>query len=254
MQVENRLTHPRFADIYDRVVGPDFWSLWWPAFERTLAAHNVSFQSVADVACGTAETALRLAREGYTVYGTDISDEMIQVAKQKCAGTDVHLSVQDMTALDLPEPVDLLLCCYDSLNMVANPDALRACFAGFFAALAPGGNVICDLATRRHLEEDWGSGEIHVTVGNIDTVWHTLWDSDNAVSTIHLTATVPEGPDGLSVVTCRVIENGFPKQVIDQSILDAGFLICDVRDMIPWTPGTEDGQRLFYLLRKPDTK
>ncbi len=251
------MTAPVFADIYDRVIGPDFWEYWWPAFDQICRDHDVTFDTVADVACGTGEIALRLARSGHTVFGTDLCDDMIRVARAKCAGAGVTLLRQEMTALTLPRPVDLLLCCYDSLNMLPDADALAACFAGFFRALTPGGHVICDLATLRHLEQDWGSNEFHAPVGKIDTIWHTVWNARTTTSTIHMTATVPPeaggGPDG-SVVTCRVIERGYPKAVIDQAIRRAGFTICEVRDMIPWTPGTDDGQRLFYLLQKPDRK
>jgi hypothetical protein len=32
----------------------------------------------------------------------------------------------------------------------------------------------------------------------------------------------------------------------------AGLAIVEVRDMIPWTPGTEAAERLFYLLARGD--
>ncbi len=251
------ITTPTFADIYDRVIGPDFWEYWWPAFEQVCRDQDVTFDTVADVACGTGEIALKLAQSGRTVFATDLSDDMLRVARHKCAGAHVTLLQQDMTALSLPQPVDLLLCCYDALNMLADTDALAGCFAGFFRALVPGGHVICDLATLRHLEQDWGSNEFHAPVGEIDTIWHTVWNPQTATSTIHMTATVPYQEGGAtdgSIVTCRVVERGYPKSVIDRCITDAGFVIREVRDMIPWTPGTDDGQRLFYLLQKPDMK
>jgi len=208
---------------------------------------------VCDVACGTGETALKLAQKGHRVVGTDLAEDMIRVAKAKC-GEQVTLLVQGMDHLSLPTPVDLLLCCYDSLNMVGSEAKLRDTFAAFFAALSPGGHVVCDLATTRHLAEDWGEQEIHAMVGDIDTVWHTQWDEVARQSTIHLTATVPHA-DGtnrdISVVTCRVQETGFAKATIDRAMGDAGFIIREVRDMIPWTPGDDDSQRLFYLLQRP---
>ncbi|MBI5137236.1 MAG: class I SAM-dependent methyltransferase [Nitrospirae bacterium] len=244
------MTRPTFADIYDRVIGPDFWELWWPAFERAVAAHHIRFSTVADVACGTGETALRLAMRGIRVFASDISGDMLRVARAKCAGHTVTLSEQAMETLAVPEPVDLLLCCYDSLNMVESPQALVTTLRAFHAAIRPGGHVICDLATRRHLARDWGTGEIHAVTGDIDTVWHTAWNARAGRSTIHLTATVPHA-GGVALVTCRVREWGFTKAVVDDAIRQAGFIALDVRDMIPWTPGSDAAQRLFYVLRRP---
>ena len=233
------------------MIGPDFWGYWWTAFERTVAEHQVAFHTVCDVACGTGETAYRLAQKGHPVYASDLDEDMIRVARKKCTDLPVTLAVEPMTETNPPEPVDLLLCCYDSLNMVESEDQLAQTLRAFFAALKPGGHVICDLATRRHLKEDWGTQEIHATVGDMETVWHTIWDGSQNRATIHLTATVPEGDNGLSVVSCRVQEIGFLKDRLDQLMGDAGFIIRDVRDMIPQTPGDDDGQRLFYLLQRP---
>lgn len=242
---------PTFADIYDPVVGRDFWGLWWRAFDRCVSAHGLRFGTVCEVACGTGEIALRFASQGHEVTGVDISPDMIRVAREKCRGSGVRLEVQAMETLALEAPVDLIVCCYDALNRLPTRAALEGTLARFRAALTPGGHVVCDLATLRHLERDWGTGVRRAVHGALESIWHTVWDPEARCLTVHLTAMVP-GPDGESLpVTERVSEYGHAKADIEAAVVGAGLEVVDVRDMIRWTRGDESGERLFYVLRAP---
>jgi SAM-dependent methyltransferase len=241
---------PTFADIYDAVVGRDFWSHWWRAFERAAADHGVRYASVCEVACGTAEIARRFARQGHRVTGVDISEDMIRVARAKC-GAEVDLRVGAMERLTLERPVDLIVCCYDSLNRLATPEDLAATLGRFAASLSPGGHVVCDLATRHHLERDWGTGVVRSVNGGIESIWQTVWHPREARLTVHVTAFVP-GPDGETIaVTERAEEYAHAKGAVEAAVANAGLTVLEVRDMLPWDPGTEAGERLFYLLRAP---
>lgn len=242
---------PTFADLYDRVVGADFWPHWWQAFSRFRNTHDIPFTRSCDVACGTGETALRLARWGGRVYGTDLSPDMIRVAREKCRNTSAKLWVQPMQRLSLPEPVDLLVCAYDSLNTLASDAELGATLAGFRRALAPGGYAVVDVATIGHLAHDWGTGVRRVAVGELDTVWHTEWVPERQALTVHVTIRGVAPGGGTFRVQERVVEYGYPKAVLDAAIGAAGLAVVDVRDLIPWTPGAEDSSRLIYLLRRP---
>lgn len=239
-----------FADIYDPVVGRDFWGHWWRAFDKARRRHRIRFESVADVACGTGEMALRFARQGAAVFATDLSDDMLRVAAAKCAGTGVRLERQAMQALEVPEPVDLLVCAYDALNHLPGLEDLRATFRRFFAALKDGGHAVCDLATVHHLARDWGTGTFRHVSGGMESIWQTVWYPDQRRATIHLTVLVSRKAGGPARVTQRVVELGYTLAEIEAAIADAGFTVLEARDMIPWTPASEGSERLFYVLRR----
>lgn len=245
---------PTFADIYDPVVGRDFWGHWWVAFERAVAAHGLKFASVCDVACGTGEMVRRFARQGLAVYGIDHSADMLRVAGAKCAGTGATLLRQPMQELKLPAPVDLIVCCYDALNHLEGLDAIEATFRRFFDALNPGGHVVCDLATLRHLARDWGTGTFRAVTDGMESIWHTVWEPRERRATIHLTVLVPRRRGGPVRVTHRVVEYGYPQADLEAAMGRAGLMVLEVRDMIPWTLGSEAGERLFYLLRRGEAK
>lgn len=107
-------------------------------------------ETVLDLACGTGSMSVALARRGYRVIASDISEEMLTVAAQKagqCPENPPFFIHQPMQRLRLPMPVDAVFCLLDSLNYVTEPADVRETFRRVFGALKPGGVFLFDINT-----------------------------------------------------------------------------------------------------------
>ena len=105
-------------------------------------------ETVLDLACGTGSMSIRLARRGYRVTGVDISQEMLTAAygtAMELEGDRPLFVCQSMQELELPEPVDLTVCCLDSLNYLTDPADCRETFRRVFESLQPGGVFLFDI-------------------------------------------------------------------------------------------------------------
>ncbi len=109
-------------------------------------------RSVLDLCCGTGQLALHFLGRGYTVVGIDLSEHMLQLARQNAsqylASGQVQFIQGDATRFTLPTQVGLVTSTYDALNHLESLDALRNCFRCVFATLPNGGFFIFDLNTR----------------------------------------------------------------------------------------------------------
>jgi SAM-dependent methyltransferase len=112
---------------------------------RFLAAKLRSFSpevhTVLEIACGTANLTIPLAREGFRMFGLDFSPEMLELARRKTAESqlDIDYLCQDMT---LPYPLaslDAVVCFYGGLNFLNTPQLLSQALAAVGKALKPGG-------------------------------------------------------------------------------------------------------------------
>ena len=109
-----------------------------------------------DLACGTGAMSLLLAKAGYQVTGVDLSEEMLTVAYDKAVALEDNRPFfvrQSMQRLRLPEPVDWVLCCLDSINYLTDPAACRETFRRVYRALKPGGVFLFDVNTPEKLRE-----------------------------------------------------------------------------------------------------
>ena len=118
---------------------------------RRCAVHGLHGR-VLDVACGTGDMVLELMRQGCTVTGIDLSEEMLAIARQKTAAANSQFSIlnsqfQKANAEALPFPdgeFDAVTCAFGVRNFVHLETGLRE----MLRVLKPGGKlVILELAT-----------------------------------------------------------------------------------------------------------
>ena len=95
--------------------------------QQLLADAGLHPETVVDLACGTGSLSVRLAAQGYRVYGVDLSEEMLTQAAEKAMQMEnpPYFVCQDMCKLELPEPVDWIVCMLDSVNYILDPAELR---------------------------------------------------------------------------------------------------------------------------------
>ena len=98
--------------------------------------------NVLDVACGTGDMVVELMRQGCTVTGVDLSEEMLAIARQKTAAA---VRVANAEALPFADgEFDAVTCAFGVRNFVHLEAGLRE----MLRVLKPGGKlVILELAT-----------------------------------------------------------------------------------------------------------
>ena len=112
-----------------------------------LHAAGLANGNVTDLGCGSGILAAALLDGGYTVTGVDISPDMIDLARANAPGG--LFSVGSVHDAKLPPSIGVTAT-GEVLNYATDPrvglDALSAVAARVFAALAPGGVFLLDVA------------------------------------------------------------------------------------------------------------
>ncbi|MGW1981907.1 class I SAM-dependent DNA methyltransferase [Streptomyces collinus] len=111
---------------------------------------------VADLGCGPGRVTGRLAALGLDVFGLDLSQSMLAIARRENPGLRFELG--SMLELDLPDgALSGVVSWYSSIHTPA--ERLPALFAEFHRVLAPGGHLLLGFQagdhTRRH-DRPWG--------------------------------------------------------------------------------------------------
>lgn len=141
------------ARSYDRLTNDISYPEIADFIESVLQQTDCRPKTVLDLACGTGSLSLELSRRGYQVIGADISEDMlIQASEKACKEKNRPFFIcQPMQELELPEPVDLIVCCLDSLNYLTEPADLRQTFQRAYASLRDGGAMVFDINTPQKL-------------------------------------------------------------------------------------------------------
>jgi SAM-dependent methyltransferase len=134
------------ADFYNRFVGDYIADI--PIFHKLLPSKDAR---VLDLACGSGRIGIALAREGYTVDGVELSQDMLDLvdlnlANEKPAVRERLSFVRgDMSAFEMPHLYDLIVIGVTSISLLLTPEQRANLFASVKRHLKPGGLFVFDV-------------------------------------------------------------------------------------------------------------
>ncbi|BDR56229.1 class I SAM-dependent DNA methyltransferase [Xylocopilactobacillus apis] len=133
-----------FAEIYDELMDKSLYPKWLKFTERFAP---LGTKKVLDLACGTGDFSILLARNNFKVMGLDSSEEMLSIASSKLDENDVMFVKRDMRNLDGVGIFDLITCFDDSLNYLLDFSDINKVFSGVYNSLKSGGVFLFDVVS-----------------------------------------------------------------------------------------------------------
>jgi len=148
---ENLTAQQIYAQLYDVHV-PD-WNGEVQFYRALLADSPAREHGVLEIACGTGRITLQLARDGFHVTGLDLSEELLERARNKSVGmANVNWVQGDMRTFELGKKFGGVIIPGHSFQFMSTPDD----------------QVQCLEHIRRHLVAD---GVLVIHLDNVDVAW-----------------------------------------------------------------------------------
>ncbi|MBQ9840240.1 MAG: class I SAM-dependent methyltransferase [Erysipelotrichaceae bacterium] len=157
------MIYQTLAPFYDLLVKDDEATQMWVDFTQKYAKGT----NILELACGSGEITIALAKLGYSMYGTDLSQEMIDEAQEKEGSELVQWETLDMVQLPLDKKYDSILCYCDSLNYVVQNQDVLTVFEKVYACLEDGGVFLFDIHS---LDREVEFAEEYIEEGFLDDV------------------------------------------------------------------------------------
>lgn len=134
-------SYASMASVYDVMYSGKDYAAEARRIDEIIRARNPDARTLLDVACGTGRH-LEQLREMYDVEGTDISTEMLTVARDRLPGVTLHES--DMRELSLARTFDAITCLFSAIGYAQSAAGLDETIKAFAAHLAPGGVLVVE--------------------------------------------------------------------------------------------------------------
>jgi SAM-dependent methyltransferase len=249
--------YTRYAEVYDQIGQRRFGEGLARLTLAWLAERGATPGTAVDLACGTGAAASVLAQAGLRVWGVDRSDSMLAVAAgAPAAGASIVWLSQDICHLELPEPVELATCFYDSVNYLRSERELAALFHGVARVLFPSGWLVFDVNTRRRLAEGWDRTTMVAADDERAFVVYRSWfDEPSGISPLIITGFLRNDAGSWDRFDEEHVERAFALDNIDQLLAEAGFDVVHRFEHLPTTsalraPGTEASDRVVFFARR----
>lgn len=236
-----------------------------PAMNRHAREHILvktlsQVRSACDLACGSGETALDLARLGLKVYAVDLSPTLCRITRRKArrAPLPVRVLCADMRRFRLPRRVDLITCEFAALNNLPRKADLFPVFRSVARALRPGGWFLFDLNTAKSLREQSNMSE-WMEKREFKLLLRGRYDRKRRTGILTFEWFVPARPAGGPAGKLwrhqreTVDHIAWSDAEIRRSLRRAGFgrlRFWDGLDVRPRMPGAKRGYDSYYLTQK----
>ena len=103
---------------------------------------------ILDCSCGIGQNTIALAEKGFTVYGSDASQGMIEQAKERSKSLNIKIPFIRSTWAELPlkidQSFDITFCLGNSIGHCKNKDEMISSLKGIHSTLKTGGLLVLD--------------------------------------------------------------------------------------------------------------
>jgi len=140
--------YQRLAAYYDDLMDYIDYDIWVKDIEILVEPYQPG-DAWLDISCGTGSMAIRLAKKGRKMTAADLSEHMIQIAREKAAAEnlDIQFHIANMVTFSSPKTYDVIINLHDGLNYLLEPQDIENFLKNSYALLKTNGILLFDVVT-----------------------------------------------------------------------------------------------------------
>lgn len=234
------MMYQTLAHFYDALVQDEEATQAWVEFIKQHSQGN----EILEVACGSGEITIALAKQGFHMDASDLSNDMLEVAKQKQGAHAIHWFQQDMRYLTSDKQYDTILCLCDSFNYILEEQEVQDMFNKIHDTLKVHGTYIMDMHSLDRLSE---FEEEFFEDGQIDGKGYQ-WTINRVDDCIYQNFAFYES-DGSCILEQHVQRVYDPNRIKDM-LETSGFHVSIYTDFT--ISGIAPGEKYFYVCKKKE--
>ncbi|MDO4744596.1 MAG: class I SAM-dependent methyltransferase [Clostridia bacterium] len=240
-----------FAEVYDKLQDADY-EKFADYYERIFERLGRKPKLVLDLACGTGNITIPMAKRGYDMIGLDLSCEMLNIARDKAyaEGLEILFLNQDMCEMELYGTVDAIVCALDGLNYITEPEDLKKVFKLAENYLNPGGVMVFDMNTEHKLRQVLGGNTYVSEEQGIYYVWQSEFSEDTKICEFELNFFC-EQPDGsYHRFDEYQAERAYSTEEISEMVSAAGLDVTGIYKPFEFLTISDKDERVFFVICK----
>lgn len=245
------MAYKEFANIYDELIHEDI--NYDKVAEKIIdlcTENNVEFDDYLDLACGTGNVAIKVAKYFKNIYAVDLSDDMLNVAFDKFKKNKIKAKVicQDMCELSLNRKFNLITSVLDSTNYITEDEDLLNYFSKVYEHLKEDGLFIFDINSYYKLSTILGNNIYTYSSDEIFYTWENSFEED--ILNMFLTFFVRTDNNLYEKFEEEHFERAYKEEYIEKTLKECNFKI--LKKFAGYSNKNVDAnsERILYVVSK----
>ena len=233
------------ASYYDRLIEYPYEAVADKAIE------GLTGKRALDLFCGTGNFTLALAERGLEVQGSDVSEEMLNVASVNARkkGCNVVFKKENALRFSCAKPYDIISATSDGLNYIRSSD-MNAMFSRVAKALVTGGKFLFDVSTPYKLKNKLGNNIFYEDGEDLVYFWRNSYREKEG--SVRMELTFFEKTEDGSYIRRDEEHKQYSHSTEEIKVLAScyGFVIESIDDLDTLGAPCSASKRLLFILRK----
>ncbi len=270
-----KYSYSAFAYVYDELMDNVPYDAWAEYLIGLLKENGVADGLVCELGCGTGQMTRRLAAAGYDMIGIDLSEEMLDVAREQeygayegdfeedeveedAAEPSILYLQQDMREFELYGTVSAVVSICDSMNYMTSDEDLLSVFRLVNNYLDKDGVFIFDMNTEYKYKELMGDTTIAENREDVSFIWENLYDEEKRLNEYCLTLfakaeTEDEDEDGPALYEKYEevhLQRAYPLTEVKRMLAEAGMTFVAAYDVLTHEAPGPECERMYIVAKE----
>ena len=244
------MAYGEFAKIYDDLINEDInYDNMVSRIIEICNEHNIECKDYLDVACGTGNVTVRLAKHFKDIYAVDLSEDMLREAFNKLKENRIKGKIicQDMTEMQLNRKFDLITSVLDSTNYITDEDDLEKYFSSVKEHLKDDGIFIFDVNSYYKLSEILGNNIYTYSEEDVFYTWENVFEDD--MVSMFLTFFVKQG-ELYERFEEEHFERAYREEELESALSNCGLKVINKFDGYSNNKVQANSERIVYVVKK----
>lgn len=239
-----------FAEVYDLFMDDIPYGEWCEYVAGLLAEYGIQDGLLLDLGCGTGKLTRRLADRGFDMIGIDLSEEMLEIAREKSDPEQILYLMQDMREFELYGTVRAIVSICDSMNYLMGYEELVQVLGLANNYLDPGGIFIFDLNTPYKYQAVLGEQTIAENREEGSFIWENYYDEEERINQYDLTLFIRQEGGLYRKYEETHYQYAFDLKEVEQAVREAGMELVAIYDAFTRELVRTDSQRVYVIARE----
>lgn len=239
-----------FAEIYDELIYEDIdYDSMCSRIIEICKEQKINFNNYLDIACGTGNVTLRLAKNFKEAFAVDLSEDMLREAFEKLKKEKVKCKIlcQDMSELTLNRKFDLITSVLDSSNYIIEEDKFINYLRSVKNHLDDNGVFIFDINSYYKLSSILGNNIYTYSEEDVFYTWENVFEDE--ILSMYLTFFVKRG-ELYERFEEEHLERAYTEEFIEENLKKVGFKLIGKFDGYTNLSVSNNTERIVYVVKK----
>lgn len=244
------MAYGEFAKIYDELINEDIdYDKIAKRIKDISEEQKIQTLDYLDLACGTGNVSLRVAKDFKNSFAVDLSEDMLREAFEKFKKEKIKSRIvcQDMTELSLNHKFDLITCVLDSTNYILKEEDLSNYFNSVAKHLKDDGIFIFDINSYYKLSTILGNNIYTYNSEDVFYSWENVFEDE--ITNMFLTFFIKDG-DLYERFEEEHFERAYTEEYIEQVLEKCGFKLINKFEGYSEKEVEENSERILYVVSK----